>query len=86
VTYYLYNSCASFLVNNTPDTEVVYDHWDFGGTTEWLKGRCIIEQRTSVGMCVFADAFGSDAGTSVYVSFVPPFFLPTGETQPGLLC
>jgi hypothetical protein len=87
VTYYVYQSCAGFLINNTADSLAVYDFWDYGGSTQWLNGNCIVQKQATIGTCIFSDTFGPSFQSSVYIRFVcpSPFFPPlTDETRPAL--
>jgi len=74
VTYYVYQTCAGFLVNNTSGATVVYDFWDYGGSAQWLNGECIVNNQAAIGTCVFKDMFGGAFESSVYISVNHPSY------------
>jgi len=74
VTYYVYQSCAGFLINNTADSLAVYDFWDYGGSTQWLNGNCIVQKQAAIGTCIFSDTFGPSFQSSVYISVSHPSY------------
>ena len=62
-------TCTAVIINTTNDT-LVYDHWDLGGTTQWLNGACI-QNNAEVGMC----EFGGSLENGVWIKFVIPFYI-----------
>jgi len=66
VQYYMFGGCATFFVNNTPNTTAVYDYWDYAGATQYVNGACLIKEKAVIGTCLFQkwDSFKTGIYTS----------------------
>jgi hypothetical protein len=70
-----FNACAAFFVNNSDQT-LVYDHWDMGGTAQWLNGNCLIENKATVGVCRYSSV-GNGYADGAYTSVNNPNYFTT---------
>jgi hypothetical protein len=72
-----FGDCAAFFVNNSDQT-LVYDHWDMGGTAQWLNGNCLINNNATVGVCRY-NSVGSGYSDGAYTSVNNPNYFSTQD-------